>query len=42
MSEDVLGEYEQAPLDKSICLDGGKRDRLAELAAQHGQAVNVD
>ena len=27
-SEDVLGEYEQAPLDKSICLDGGKRDRL--------------
>ena len=28
MSEDILGEYEQAPLDKSICLDGGKRDRL--------------
>lgn len=27
-SEDILGEYEQAPLDTSLCLDGGKRDRL--------------
>jgi hypothetical protein len=27
-SEDVLGEYAQLPLDTSLCLDGGKRDRL--------------
>jgi hypothetical protein len=28
MSEDILAEYEQAPLETSVCLDGGKRDRL--------------
>ena len=27
-SEDILGEYSQLPLDTSLCLDGGKRDRL--------------
>lgn len=27
-SEDVLGEYGVAPLNASVCLDGGKRDRL--------------
>jgi hypothetical protein len=27
-SEDILGEYAQLPLDTSLCLDGGKRDRL--------------
>lgn len=27
-SQDVLEEYGVAPLDKSICLDGAKRDRL--------------
>lgn len=28
MSEDVLAEYQVAPLDYSVCLDGAKRDRL--------------
>jgi hypothetical protein len=28
MSEEILAEYEQAPLNTSVCLDGGKRDRL--------------
>ena len=27
-SKDVLGEYAQLPLETSLCLDGGKRDRL--------------
>jgi hypothetical protein len=27
-SEEILGEYAQLPLDTSLCLDGGKRDRL--------------
>ena len=26
--EDTLGEYQVAPLDHSVCLDGAKRDRL--------------
>ena len=28
ISEDILGEYAQLPLDTPLCLDGGKRDRL--------------
>lgn len=27
-SEETLAEYQVAPLDHSVCLDGGKRDRL--------------
>lgn len=40
MSEDILGEYAQAPLNTSLCLDGGKRDRLV-WAGDFYHTVNV-
>lgn len=39
-SEDILGEFAQLPLDTSLCLDGGKRDRLVWIGDFY-HTVNV-